>query len=117
MGTTADSFGHAFRGIRIMFGTQRNARVHAAMLLVCLPAGFVLGLSCSEWALLALACALVLGSEAMNTALERLADRVSPGKHPLVRDCKDTAAAAVLISAIGAAVIGALVFIPALLRR
>ena len=70
-----------------------------------------------EWALLVLASALVLSAEAMNTAVEKLADRVSPERHPLVRDAKDVAAAAVLISAIGAAVLGALVFVPALLRR
>lgn len=76
-----------------------------------------MGLSTLEWALVALASALVLSAEAMNTAVEKLADRVSPEKHPLVRDAKDAAAAAVLIAAIGAAVLGVLVFAPALLRR
>ncbi len=117
MGATADSFGHAFRGILLLLQTQRNARVHAAVLLVVVASGFVVGLSTLEWALLVLASALVLSAEAMNTAVEKLADRVSPERHPLVRDAKDAAAAAVLISAIGAAVLGALVFVPALLRR
>jgi diacylglycerol kinase len=116
MGTTADSFRHAFRGMRLLLRTQRNARVHTTVLIAVLAAGFVVGLSTSEWALLALASALVLSAEAMNTAVERLADRVSPEKHPLVRDAKDAAAAAVLIAAMGAAVLGALVFVPALLR-
>ncbi|MFO7625734.1 MAG: diacylglycerol kinase family protein [Candidatus Fermentibacteraceae bacterium] len=117
MGITADSFGHAFRGLRLLLKTQRNARVHTAVLIVVVAAGFAVGLSSLEWALVVLASALVFSAEAINTALEKLADRVSPEKHPLVRDAKDAAAAAVLISAIGAAVLGALVFIPALLRR
>lgn len=117
MGTIADSFGHAFRGLRLLFQTQRNARIHAAVLIAVIATGFALGLTTLEWALLVLASALVLSTEAMNTAVERLADRVSPEKHPLVRDTKDAAAAAVLIAAFGAAVLGALVFIPALLRR
>lgn len=117
MGATADSFGHAFRGMLLLLRTQRNARVHTAALLVVVAAGFAVGLSSLEWALVALASALVFSTEALNTAVEKLADRVSPEKHPLVRDAKDLAAAAVLISAIGAAVLGALVFVPALLRR
>lgn len=116
MGTTADSFGHAFRGIRLLLRTQRNARIHSAVLLAVLAAGVTVGLSPSAWALLTLAAALVLSAEAMNTAVERLADRVSPERHPLVRDAKDAAAAAVLIAAMGAVVLGALVFVPALLR-
>ena len=117
MGTIADSFGHAFRGLSLLLKTQRNARIHAAILAVVVAAGFSLGLSALEWALLVLASALVFSTEAMNTAVERLADRVSPEKHPLVRDSKDAAAAAVLIAAAGASVLGALVLIPALLRR
>jgi diacylglycerol kinase len=101
----------------LLLQTQRNARVHTAVLLVVVASGFAVGLSSVEWALLVLASALVLSAEAMNTAVEKLADRVSPEKHPLVRDAKDAAAAAVLVSAIGAAVLGALVFVSALLRR
>lgn len=117
MGATADSFRHAFRGVRLLLRTQRNARFHAAASMAAVSAGVILGISRLEWALIALACVLVPGAEAMNTALEKLADRVSPESHPLVRDAKDTAAAAVLISAVGALVLGAIVFIPALLRR
>jgi len=117
MGTTADSFGHAFRGVILLVRTQRNARVHIAALLAVVAAGIAVGLSPVEWGIVVLASALVLGAEAMNTAVEKLADRVSPERHPLVRDAKDAAAAAVLISAIAAAALGALVFIPALLRR
>lgn len=113
----AESFRHAARGIRIMLRSQPNARIHAAALLVVVCSGLLLGLSGTEWALIVLAAALVICSEAMNTALEILADRVSPGWHPLVRDAKDAAAAAVLVSSLGAAVVGALVFIPAIIRR
>ena len=56
----------------------------------------------------------VWSAEALNTALEFLADAAKPEYHPLVKKAKDVAAGAVLIAALGAAVIGALVFIPAL---
>jgi len=55
---------------------------------------------------------LVLAAEAFNTAIEFLTDLVSPDFHPLAKKTKDTAAAAVLICAIGAAIIGLIVFLP-----
>lgn len=113
----AESFRHAARGIRLVIRSQPNARIHIAALLTVAVAGLLVGLSITEWALVALSAALVLSSEAMNTAIELLADRVSPEWHPLVRNAKDAAAAAVLISSLGAAAAGALVFIPAVIRR
>ncbi len=101
----------------MLFGSQANARIHGVALVLVVAAGFAVGLTLIEWGILSVASALVLSAEAMNTALEKLADRVSPERHPLVRDAKDAAAAAVLLASVGAAVVGALVFIPAILRR
>ena len=53
--------------------------------------------------------------EALNTAFEYLCDVVSPEFHPLVRKSKDIAAGAVLLSAVGAAAIGLIIFVPYLL--
>ena len=59
-----------------------------------------------------MAISFVLVSEAMNTSVEFVCDVASPEFHPLVKKSKDVAAGAVLLSAIGAVVIGAIVFIP-----
>jgi diacylglycerol kinase (ATP) len=59
-----------------------------------------------------LAIAIVWTAEALNTALEFLADVASPEFHPLVRDAKDVAAGAVLLTSVAAVVIGAIVFWP-----
>jgi len=67
-----------------------------------------------EAATLALACGLVLGAEALNSAIERLADRVTRDDDPEVRDLKDLAAGAVLATAIAAALAGAAIFLPRL---
>ena len=109
------SFVHAFRGVGLLFRHEANARIHL------LATGLVLGLAAwldlprHDWALLLLAIGLVLASEAMNSALEALADRVAPETHPLVARCKDTAAGAVLLAAIVAAAVGFLVLGPPLL--
>jgi len=110
------SFGHAFRGLKMLLQTQPNARIHAAATVLVVVAGVLLRLSPAEWALIVLAIAGVWTAEAMNTAIEFLVDLVSPDPHPLAGKAKDIAAGAVLIAAIGSAVIGGFVFGPHLLR-
>ena len=106
------SFTFALRGMGCLVRTQPNARLHLlAAFLVC-AAGIYLDLSRAEWLWITVAIALVWSAEAFNTALELLADALHPEQHPEVGRAKDMAAAAVLIAALGAAVIGMLVFVP-----
>ena len=106
------SFYHAIRGILRMIHCQHNAWIHAAATLVVLGAGFLFHVSSADWCWIVLAISIVWTAEALNTAFEFLADAASPEFHPLVRDAKDVAAGAVLITAIAATVIGAIVFWP-----
>lgn len=106
------SFACALQGLVQLLRTQPNARVHLlATLLVC-GAGVYFGLGRAEWLWITVAITLVWISEAFNTALEQLADVLHPEQHPGIGQAKDMAAAAVLIAAVGAAVIGMLVFVP-----
>jgi diacylglycerol kinase (ATP) len=109
------SFGFAFAGIGAMLRTQRNAQIHTVATIVVALAGFFFGVSLGEWIALILSIGLVLSLEALNTALEAVVDLVSPQPHPLAKKAKDVAAGAVLIGAIGAALVGCLIFIPKLL--
>lgn len=104
----------AARGIIVAWRTERHLKVHsvAALAVVCL--GLVLKLSGVEWAILILAMGMVFAAEYANSALERLADRVSVDRHPLIRDAKDFAAASVLVAALAAAVVGLLILGPKL---
>jgi diacylglycerol kinase (ATP) len=106
------SFYHAFRGVGRMIKCQHNAWIHAAATFVVLGAGFYLRLSRADWCWIILAISIVWTAEALNTAFEFLADAASPDFHPLVRDAKDVAAGAVLITAAASSIIGALVFFP-----
>jgi len=106
------SFAYALQGLAQLLRTQPNARVHLlATLLVC-GTGVYFGLSRAEWLWITVAITLVWISEAFNTALEQLADVLHPEQHPGIGRAKDMAAAAVLIAAVGAAIIGMLVFAP-----
>ena len=75
-------------------------------------AGFFFHLSPQEWCWIVLAVSIVWTAEALNTAFEFLADAASPNFHPVVRDAKDVAAGAVLITALASSVIGAIIFWP-----
>jgi diacylglycerol kinase len=111
------SLGHALRGVRCLFATQMNARIHAGAALIVTAMGYWLDVSLLEWCLLIFTFGLVLGAEALNTAIEFVVDLVSPQWHPLARDAKDVAAAAVLLASAAALGVGLLVFIPKLLAR
>ena len=111
----ARSFGYAFRGVVTLLATQHNAWIHAAATVAVVALGAALGVSRLEWALLVFAIALVWTAEGLNTALEWLCDVAAPEYNPLVKKAKDVAAAAVLLAAIGSALIGLLVFGPRLL--
>lgn len=104
----------ALRGIRFLVTSQRNAWIHTAATVAVVATGLMVGLSASLWAWIVVAIGSVWTAEALNTAFEFLADVASPNFHPLTEKAKDVAAGAVLLAAIGAVVIGGLVFWPIL---
>jgi diacylglycerol kinase (ATP) len=108
----AASFGHALRGVGAALRSEVHLQFHAVSTVVVIGLGFYFGLSVLEWALVALAVAGVWAAELFNTAVETLTNLVSPGYHPLAGKAKDVAAGAVLLAALGALVVGALVFGP-----
>ncbi len=105
------SFVHAWRGLGLA-ARGRNFRVQMAVALLVLVAGVHFRVSPGQWTVLVLCIFAVLGLEAMNSALERLADRVSPARDPLIGQAKDLAAAAVLLASLGAALVGLMIFLP-----
>lgn len=110
----AHSFRYAAQGILDLFRFENNARIHFFAAIAVLVAGFYFQLSPTEWALVVTQVALVWAAEAFNTALEKLADAVSPEYHPLIKSVKDLAAGGVLLVAIAAAIVGILIFYPKL---
>lgn len=108
------SFRYAFRGLGVMLATQHNAWVHAFATVLAVAMGFGFGISAAEWCWVVVTAIAVWTAEALNTAFELLCDVASPDFHPIVEKSKDVAAGAVLISAIGALVVGGLIFGPRL---
>jgi len=95
-----------------MLTSQHNAWIHASATVAVILTGFYLNFTKDEWSFIIVSIVAVWVAEAMNTSLELLADVASPEFHPLVEKAKDVAAGAVLISAVGAAIIGLIVILP-----
>jgi diacylglycerol kinase (ATP) len=110
------SFSYAFKGLYLLFTSQRNAKIHAIAALLVIILGFLFQIVWYEWALLIFAIGLVLSAEAINTAIEYLTDLVSPQQNEQAGKVKDLAAGAVLLTAITAFIIALLVFVPKLVR-
>lgn len=106
------SFGFAFKGIKTLVQTQENAQIHLFAIVLVTIVGFLLKIDKTEWSIVIIAFAMVLAAEALNTAIEFLVDLVSPDYHPLAGKAKDVAAAAVLITAMGAVLTGSIIFLP-----
>jgi diacylglycerol kinase len=109
------SFRYAGVGIYSLFRYENNARIHLLACLAVIIAGFFFQISSREWIAVIIQIALVWSAEAFNTAIEKLADLVSPDYHPVIKVVKDTAAAGVLMLAISAVLVGGIIFVPKLL--
>jgi diacylglycerol kinase len=112
-----DSFRFAFSGLWYALRTQRNTRIHLTVAVAVIALGAWLGLSFTQWAVLALTIGFVLVGEMLNTVAETLVDLVSPGYHPLAKIVKDVTAGAVLLTAIVSVIVGLLVLGSSLWER
>ncbi len=106
------SFGYAFHGFKILFAEEINARIHAVGAVVVIALGFFFDVSANEWLVLSIVMGLVFAFEIMNTAIENLADYVSPSKQYTIKKVKDLGAAGVLASVFMAVATGMIIFIP-----
>jgi diacylglycerol kinase (ATP) len=112
-----ESFRHAFRGWGYVLRTQKNAWIHAVIATLVLIVSLWLGLPLRDWAVIILTIAMVFTAEFINTAIEAVVDMASPAKHPLAKVGKDVGAAAVLIAALSAILIGLLILGPPLWEK
>ncbi len=109
-------FTFAFAGLRAGWKGQRNIKVMVVLAALAVALGWWLGINRVEWAVVALACGLVLGLELVNTAGEKLVDILSPEINLKYGEIKDILAGAVLVAAVFSAVAGLIIFIPYILN-
>ena len=110
------SFKYAFEGIKSLWKSEANMRIHFVLLasVICLACFFAI--SRTEWILVVLSATLVLVSEALNTSIEKVCDFMEPNINPKIKTIKDVSAAAVLFAALGAFAVGCIIFLPKIIH-
>ena len=113
----AASFKFAFQGWHHVLRTQQNIWIHGLIAALVFLAALWLRLPARDWAVLVLTSAVVFSAEFINTAIEAVVDLASPEIHPLAKIGKDVGAAAVLVAALAAILVGLLILGPPLWTR
>ena len=92
-------------------------KIHVTIMLLVILAGIVLKINLYEWIICIICFAGVIGGELFNTAIEATVDMAMPQRNEKAKLAKDVAASAVLVLAIGSAIIGLIIFVPKILNR
>ena len=111
-----NSFKYAFKGIGSSLKSERNMKIHFAMMALVIIAGILLNISMWEWIICFILFGLVISLEMVNTAIEIVVDMVSPEYNLKAGHVKDIAAGAVLVNAIVAFIVGLLIFLPKIIK-
>ena len=111
------SFRYAFQGWGYVLRTQRNTWIHSAIATAVFIIGLWLQLTARDWAVIILTAAFVFSAEFINTAIEAVVDLATAEHHPLAKVGKDVGAAAVLVAALAAVLVGLLILGPPLWQR
>lgn len=106
----AKSFGYAFQGFKVFFTSEIHGRIHAIAAVIAILIGWLLKISRHDWLWLFSAIAFVIASEIFNSSIEVLVDMVSPEKSEMAGKAKDMAAAAVVVAAMYASLVGIWIF-------
>ena len=104
------SFQYAWQGLKLAMAEQQNLRFHLVTAILVIVLSFVLQISFIEWCIIIVCIGMVISAELFNSAIEKWVDLVSPQRNKKAGDIKDICAAAVLIVAIMAAIIGCIIF-------
>ncbi len=104
------SFGFAWRGLKLVFRTEKSFRLEILIGILVLVVAWYRGISEIYWIMLLLVIALVLALEVFNTAIERLVDMLAPKTHSFAKEIKDLLAGMVFLVTLFVAVIGIIIF-------
>ena len=110
------SFRFAFNGIRNLILQEHNARIHMVALACVIGLGIFLKINLLEWSAISIVSGLVILTELLNTAIEKLTDFIEPEWNNKIGQIKDFCAGAVFISAIVSLIVGSLIFIPKIIE-
>ena len=106
------SIGYALKGMCILIRTENSIKVQCALSIIIILAGIYFQISKVEWMLQTFVIGLVLVTETLNTAIERIANFVHPKKHAKIAEIKDIAAGAVAMAWLTNLIVLSTVYVP-----
>ena len=106
----ANGIGHCIRG-------ELNFKIQLVAAITAIVLGIFLNISATEWLFVISCSMLVLSLELLNTASENICNIITNEINPVIKIVKDIAAGAVLVSAIGSAIIGVIIFLPKIIHQ
>ena len=104
--------GFALRGALLLVRTEASIKIQVFLAIIMTVLGFYFKISNTEWIMQIFAIAMVMGTEGMNTAVEKVCDYIQPEFDSKIGFIKDVSAGAVMIVSIAASIIGLLIYLP-----
>lgn len=114
--TLIKSFGYAFEGILYALRNDQNFRVHIAATILVIALSIFFDVNPFEMGILGVMIVLVIVTEMINTAIEKMVDLITQEYRQEAKIAKDVSAGMVLLSSMGAIIVGFLIFTPHILR-
>lgn len=109
------SFEHAFKGFIYCLKHEQNFKIHLIAASAAIAAAIFFKCSSMDWMIILICIAAVLSLEMINSAIEKICNLQQTTFHPVIKIIKDTAAGAVLVMSLIAAICGAIIFLPKLI--
>jgi len=110
------SLQYVFQGISYLVKNEPPVIVHIVISLLWIGAGFYFEISTQEWIIELLCIGLVLSTEALNTAVEKVCDFVHPERAKEIGIIKDIAAGAVGFAVIPVTIVLGIIYYPYILK-
>ena len=111
-GSLARSFLFALEGLTFVIRNERNIKIHLTLAIIMTGLSYWLQITKIEWIILFLLIGGMIVIEIINTAIENVVDLVTNDYHPLAKISKDVAAAAALVYAVIAVLVGIILYAP-----
>ncbi|HWY78904.1 MAG TPA: diacylglycerol kinase family protein [Candidatus Sulfotelmatobacter sp.] len=110
------SFKYAFEGIHYAFKNDQNLLIHLLVAFLVINLSIALHVVPYQMAILGLTMMMVITAEMINSAIEKMVDLITKEHRQEAKIAKDVAAGMVLVTAIAAAIIGTLIFLPYIMK-
>jgi diacylglycerol kinase (ATP) len=107
-----DSFRYAGDGFKFAWQNDQNLRIHFVIAILVIVLGLILGVSRIEFLILLMAILLVIWAEMINTVVEKTVDLITTERHQSAKIAKDVSSAMVLMTSVGAVIVGVVIFLP-----